>query len=273
MLVTTARLKYFIAVCGTTNAPLQKNDYIIWDSLPDQRNAIKDDYISMKNQLQSIKDQLRSPPESMSETDLDEVSHTIEQLEAFQKLIQKGIQDRIFKMKRQESHIKGIEMIGIRENGPLNKKAKIDSPSSETTLTRDLCLDLVEEISQRVWDGRVDELSGILNGLPLLRDNDQRIKKEEQNGLFLRFQHILFQQVSYMYKQKMISKEAFRKFSQSKITLEIAAFNMIRISPHSDVFRYLSPASIFINEWTSECYRNIYKGEYEERILINTCFP
>ena len=83
MLVMTAWLKYFIVLCGTTiNAPLQKNEYIIWDSLPDQRNAIKDDYISMKNQLQSIKDQLNvNGPEFESMTALDKLSHTIKELE------------------------------------------------------------------------------------------------------------------------------------------------------------------------------------------------
>ena len=205
---------------------------------------------------------------SMKKDDHDKVSQTIKDLDAFQELILKGIKDRIFKMEGQGSRIKEIEMVWIEENGPLNKKARIDSTSSENSFPRDLGLDLVEQISQKVWDGQVDKLSGILHGFPLLRNNDQRIIKTLGTGMFLMLQHILFQQVSYMYKHKLISEEAFKKFSQSKITLEIAAFNMIHIAPNIDAFRYLSPANI-LNEWTSKCYRNIYEGEYEKRILIN----
>jgi len=91
----------------------------------DQKNAIKDDYILMGNQLKSIRDQFFSTSQdSMSKTDYDQISNTIEQLEAFQKLIQKGIQDRIYKMKDQGSRIKGMEIIGLGENDSLTKKSK-----------------------------------------------------------------------------------------------------------------------------------------------------
>ena len=90
MLVETAVLRYSIDMCGTPNSPLQKNEYLLWVSLLDQRNAIQDDGILMENQLQSIKEQLTqlhtTSPDSMSKTDFDQVSHTMEQLEAFQKL-------------------------------------------------------------------------------------------------------------------------------------------------------------------------------------------
>ena len=82
-------------------------------------------------------------------------------------------------------------------------------------------------------------------------------------------QNLVFQQVGYMYKQNMISAEAFKEIFQSKRTLEIAALAMIHNTACSNTFRYFIPVTV-LNEWTSENYRNIYEGEYEERILINT---
>jgi len=222
----------------------------------------------MGNQLQSIKHQLRSTsPDSMSKTDFDQVSHTIEKLEAFQKIIQKGIQDRIYKIKGQEgSRIKGIEMIWIDENASFDEGGKIASPSSEIGSPRELGSDLVEQISDRFWDAQVDGLSGILHGLPLHRDNVQKIIKEG-NELSLELQNLIFQQVGYIYKQKIISGDAFKKFCQSKITLEIAAFNMMYTC--LKICGHYSPVTA-LNEWPSENYRNIYEGKYEESILINT---
>ena len=232
---------------------------------------MKDDYILMKNQLQRIKHEINSTcPEFRSRPDFIKSSKTIEQLEAFQELIQKGIQDRIFKMEGQRSHIEQIEIHGLGENGPLKKKPKIASSSSETAFQKDLGVDLVEQISQRVWDGQVDKLSGILHRIPLHRDNDHKIMKEE-NDLSLELQKLLFQQVGYMYKQNMISREAFKKFCQSKLTVEIAAVNMIHTFPYYAPFTASTPITL-LNEWTSENYRNIYEGEYEDRILINIHF-
>jgi len=266
MLVKTAGLRYSLDVCGTA-----KNEYLLWGSLLDQRNAMKYDYTLMKNQLQSIKDQFHSTSEYMKRTDFDRISKTIEQVEAFQKLIQKGTQDRIHKMKQNGSHIKDIEILGIGEKySSLKKKAKIASPSSETAFPRSLGVDLVEQISQRVWDAQVDKLSGILHGIPLLRDNDQYIMKEG-NELSLELQNLLFQQVGYMYKQKMISGEAFKQFCQSKKTLEIAAFQMTHTTPYPELSRDLSPVT-HLNEWTSEIYRNIYEGEYQEIVVLNIKF-
>ena len=161
----TAWLKYFIDLCGTTiNAPLQKNEYIIWDSLPDQRNAIKDDYLSMKNELQSIKHQFQiTSPEFKSTTALDKLSQAIKEFESFQILIQKGIQDRIYIMEDQGSHIIDIEIIGVGENIFVNKREKISQPSSKTESPRNLVLELGEQIIQRVWDVQTDKLSGILH--------------------------------------------------------------------------------------------------------------
>jgi len=223
----------------------------------------------MGNQLQSIKHESRSTsPDSMSQTDFDQVSHTIEKLEAFQKLIQKGMQDRIYKLEGQEgSRIKEIEMIWIGENGSLDEGGKIAPPSSETGSPRELGSDLVEQISDRVWDGQVDRLSGILHGLPLHRDNVQKIIKEG-NELSLELQNLIFQQVGYIYKQKIISGDAFKKFCQSKITLEIAASNMIHTAKPEIHFNY-NPI-IGLDQWTSGNYRNIYEGEYEEKVFIKT---
>ena len=244
-----------------------KNEYLLWDSLLDQKNAIKDDYILMENQLQSIKEQFHSSQENMSGSDFDKVSHTIEELEAFLKLIQMEIQNRIYKMKRQGSHIKAIEMNGIGKKGSLNKKEPTPSPSSETDfLLIDLGSDLVEHIYQKFWDGWLDNLSGILHGIPLRRDNDQKIIKEG-NELSLQLQNLLFQQVGYIYRQKMISEEAFKNFCQLTTTLEIAALNMIHNC--RSFFGGYNPVTV-LNQWYSEDYRNIYEGKYEESILINT---
>ena len=160
----------------------------------------------MKNQLQSIKDQFDSTSEFMNETDFNQVSKTIENLEAFQKLIQQGIQDKIHIMKSRGSRIQEIEILGIQENGSLNKKAKYSSTFSENPIPRVLILDLVENIRERVWDGQLDKLSFILHGIPLIRDENQKIKKKG-NELSLELQKLLFQQVGYMYRQKMISRE------------------------------------------------------------------
>ena len=84
----------------------------------------------------------------------------------------------------------------------------------------------------------------------------------------LELQNIIFQQVGYMYKQKMISREAFKKFCQSKKTLEIAALSMVHTNAYQYFSRILIPVTA-LNEWTAENYRSIYEGEYEERILIN----
>jgi len=263
MLVKTAGLRYSIDLCGTTNVPLQKMN-IFSGILLDQKNAIKDDYTFMKNQLQQIKDEiLFTPLELRSSPDFIKASKTMKQLKDFQELIQKGIQDRIFKMEDQRSHIQQIEIHGLGENGP--------SSSSESTVPKDLGIDLVEEISDRVWDGQVDRLSGILHGIPLLRDDEQKIKKEE-NELYLGLQNLLFQQIGYMYKQNMISGEAFKKFFQSKITLEMAVLNMIHtLKSPIPLMNLLSPVTI-LNEWTSENYRKMYEGEYKAIILITTEF-
>ena len=229
---------------------------------------MKDDYISMKNQLQRIKDQIKSTAESMSKTDLNQVSKTIEKLEAFQGIIRNGIQDRIFKMKDQGSRITGIEFNWIGESDSLKKKEKIGPSSSETDFSRGLGLDLVEQISQKVWDSQIEKLSGILNEIKLPRDDDHKIIKKG-NELSLDIQNLLFKQVGYMYKHKIISGEAVNKFFQSKITLETAALNMVHTIACSNNFESLLPVTLF-NEWTAENYRNIYDGEYEERILIHT---
>jgi len=133
-------------------------------------------------------------------------------------------------------------------------------PSSETAVPRDLGLDLVAQISDRVWDGQVDKLSGMLHRLPIHRNNDQKIIKE-RSELSLELQNLIFKQVGYMYKQKMISGEAFKKFCQSKGTLEFAVFNMFHIAGDN--------TATVLNEWSCETYRNIYEGKYEESILIN----
>ena len=222
---------------------------------------MKDDYILMENQLQKIKHEFKTTsPKSMSENDFDQISHTIEQLEAFQKLIQKEIQDRIYKMKDQGSHIKEIQINGMGENSSLKNNANIASTSSGTAFQSDLGLDLVEEIILRVWDDRIDELSGILHEIPLPRDNYQVFKL--RNYMSLEIQNLIFHQVGYMNKHKIISGEAFKKFFQSKITLEIAALNMIYTTAYPKFFANLSPVTV-LNEWTSEAYRKIYEGEYE----------
>ncbi|KNZ58337.1 hypothetical protein VP01_1949g1 [Puccinia sorghi] len=226
----------------------------------DQRNAMKDDYILMNNQLQSIRNQFHlDSPKSMGQTYFSKVAHAIEQLKAFQILIQKGTQDRIYKMRGQGSHIQGIEIIGIGENNSVNKNTNIDPPSSEKAFPRDWGLDIGEQIIQKTWDGQVDKMSSILHGLQLMRNDDQKFI-QGSNKICFDIQNLLLKQVDYMYKQKMISGEAFRKFCQSKITLKIAAFNMIHTTAYSDyiIFRNLSPTD-FLNKWTSENYRNIYE--------------
>ncbi|KNZ51450.1 hypothetical protein VP01_394g5 [Puccinia sorghi] len=102
-------------------------------------------------------------------------------------------------------------------------------------------LDIGEQIIQRTWDGQVDKLSGILHGIQLLRDNDQKIIKGG-NKICFELQNFLFKQVDHIYMQKMISGEAFREFFQSKITLEIAASNMIHTTAYSDylIFKNLA---------------------------------
>ena len=216
----------------------------------------------MENQLQNIKERLYSTPrEDMIPTGFDQVSKTIEKLEPFHKLIQKGIQDRIYKMKNQGSRIKDIELLEIGDA----------SPSSEPDFRSYLGLDVMEQIIQKVWDGQVDKLSVILHEISLPMDNYQK-SRPKQDELFLALQNLIFQQVGYMYKQKMISGEAFKNFCQSKKTLDIAALNMIATTSSHQTLLYLSPATV-LNEWTSEHFRNIYEGEYEEQILINTKFP
>ena len=193
----------------------------------------------------------------MIPTDFDQVSKTIEKLEPFHKLIQKGIQDRIYKMENQGSRIKDIELLEIGDA----------SPSSEpAAFPRHLGLDIMEQIIQKVWDGQVNKLSVILHEISLPMDNYQKSRPKEDE-LFVELQNLIFQQVGYMYKQKMISGEAFKNFCQSKTTLEMAALNMIHTA-YTRLFNKLSPVTV-LNEWTSENYRNIYEGKYKESILIN----
>ena len=211
---------------------------IFCDSLLDQRNSIKDDYILMENQLKSIKEQFHLySSQYMRRDDSNQISKTIKQLEAFQKLIQMEIQERIFKIEGQGSHIKKIQTNGIRENSSLKKNEKVASKSSGTNFN-DLGLDLVEEIILRVWDGQIDKLSDILHGIPL---------PNIRNEMSLNLQKLIFQQVGYMNKQKIISGEAFKKFCQSKTTLEIAALNMIHTTPYPKLFANLSPVTV-LNE-------------------------
>ena len=205
----------------------------------------------MENQLQKIKELLYSPSqESMILTDFNQVSKTIEKLEPFHKLIQKGIQDRIYKMENQGSRIKDIELLEIG-----------DAPTSSdpSAFPRHLGLDIMEQIIQKVWDGQVDKLSVILHEISLPMDNYQK-SRPKQDGLFLQLQNLIFQQVGYMYKQKMISGEAFKNFCQSKKALDIAALNMIATTSSHQTLLYLSPATV-LNEWTSEPFRHMYEGE------------
>jgi len=151
----------------------------------------------------------------------------------------------------------------------LNKKAKMASPSSETAVSRELSLDLVEQIRQKVWDGQVDKLSVILHEISFPMDNYQKSRPKEDE-LFVELQNLIFQQAGYMYKQKMISGEAFKNFCQSKTTLEMAALNMINTA-YPKLFTNLNPVTV-LNEWNSETYRRIYEGEFENKILINAKF-
>ena len=216
----------------------------------------------MENQLQNIKEQWYSTSqEFMIPTYFDQVSKTIEKLEPFHKLIQKGIQDRIYKMENQGSRITNIEILGIGDASHSSEPAAFPTH---------LGLDIMEQIIQKVWDGQVDKLSVILHEISLPMDNNQKSRPKEEE-LLVELQNLIFKQVGYMYKQKMISGEAFKKFCQSKITLEIAALNMIHTIASPMLLINLSPVTV-LNEWTSENYRNIYEGEYEGRIIINTEF-
>ena len=173
-------------------------------------------------------------------------------------------------MKRQRSQTKEIGILGIREDGPFNKKQKIASPYSENFFSSQLGLDLVEQIHPRVWGSEVDKLSVMIHQIPLCRDNDQPIIRLK-NELSLKLQDLLFKQVGYMYKQKMLSGKAFKEFFQSQKTLEIAALAMTYDNLEFNSFSYMIPVT-FLNGWNSENYRHIYEGEYEDRTFIKNRF-
>ena len=196
----------------------------------------------------------------MIPTDFDQVSKTIEKLEPFHKLIQKGIQDRIYKMENQGSRITNIEILGIGDASHSSEPAAFPTH---------LDLDIMEQIIQKVWDGQVDKLSVILHEISFPMDNYQKSRPKEDE-LFVELQNLIFQQAGYMYKQKMISGEAFKNFCQSKTTLEMAALNLINTA-YPKLFTNLNPVTV-LNEWNSETYRRIYEGEFENKILTNTNF-
>ena len=68
----------------------------------------------------------------------------------------------------------------------------------------------------------------------------------------------------------MISGEAFKKFFQSEKTLNIASSNMIH-TRFPELFRNMSHITV-LNNWIFEDYRNIYEGEYQNRIFINITY-
>ncbi|KNZ52432.1 hypothetical protein VP01_3578g2 [Puccinia sorghi] len=213
-----------------------KQKSIIFTDL-DQNNSMKDDYIFIRDSLKNLENEAHGMQSIIEEMSIKQksdksVSHFIQDLKDFSKLLTQGITERIYRLKDPGSHFKTMNLSHLDLEG-FSSSVKDTVQDSENHVSASvLNSDVVEIISKKVLDDQILRLDAILHGLHSLRN----VEKEEYwkvNYLIIKVQRNIFQTVVYMYKQEIISAKALKAFFQMKKTFQLATWNMY-LAPRMD---------------------------------------
>jgi hypothetical protein len=186
-------------------------------------------------------------------------------------------QHGILKFKRQGLCVKRFQSSGSSHEN-LNLKGVPEMPKglpiftvrySNNSKTVDLNEDVMNLVINKKFISMIGKLNVILHNLNLFHEKNPVFLSDGVNERAAKMQNLVFQMVSSIYKQSLITQTHLRDFFEINGTLELAAINMItyfKIQRNQNT--YFSSSKVILKSWNSSHFRTFLEGEINTLLFV-----
>ncbi|KAA1085352.1 hypothetical protein PGT21_004205 [Puccinia graminis f. sp. tritici] len=240
-----------------------------------KKNTMKNDFVLIRKKLDSIMDDLDA--DGMAKTNCEndvKLEKYVEELKSIHGFMLFQAQCEILRLKRQALCVKRFEsacsshenmhLEGVPEMPKGLPIFSVRYPKSSNEV--DLNEDMMGILINKKFISMIGRLNVILHDLNLFHDKNTVFLSDGVDETATKMQNLVFQMVSSIYKQNLITKTQLRDFFEKHGTLELASINMItyfKIQQNQNT--NFSSSRVILKNWNSSHFRTFLEVIEEKK--------